>query len=79
MLLTENRKEKAQVVCNVRAVKKKYQQNNIKTFSLDPNIKWNGMIEIMPTKFEDDPNNLGGVIQTLNSMNQQIIDESHCV
>ena len=41
-------------------------------FILNKSGKFEGLIGITPTHFEDDPTNLEGVIKTLNDMNSQI-------
>ena len=73
--LINNKEEKAQVYCNVRVSKKKYGSSSVRSskYSFYPDVKWNRPIKITPNDFEKDPNNLEGVIQTLNNMNNQLV------
>lgn len=69
--------EKAQVHCDVRALKRNYVVGKATNhFKLNSSIKWNGIIELIPVEFEKDPNNLKQVKQTLMDMSKEL-DQSN--
>lgn len=67
----KDKNEKVEIDCIVQ-LQKDVSVNEGKRFKylLNSNGKWKGIDGIIPTKFEEDPNNLDGVIDTLNSMNK---------
>lgn len=77
-LTVKKRGEEVKIECNLKAVSTPFSvvRSKSKKFALNRKIKWNGMIEIKPSEdlYETDPNTFGGVIQTLNSLNSQVVE-----
>ena len=73
----DKKKEKAEVHCKVNALKERYLYRGLKKtkqFVLNPSINWKQRVEILPDVFEADPKNLGGVLNTLNDMNEYLAE-----
>ena len=72
----DDESNKAQIDCDL-TVWKEQPVNDYEAykFKLNQHGKWKGLAGVIPTQFEEDPNNTEGVMKTLNDMNSQIFKE----
>ena len=72
----DDESNRAQVLCDLEVWKQHSVNDYIPyKFKLNQHGKWKGLAGIVPTQFEEDPNNTEGVMKTLNNMNSQIFKE----
>ena len=73
----DDKNVKENILCNIETQKVSPANDHFPfKFVLDENGKWKGFDGVKPTKFEEDPAKLEGVIKTLNAMNSQIFEKN---